>query len=234
MPINWSNLGWKNQVDTKEALLALSFEGTPVSEKLIEKTGTIGEKIEVSNYQVVEGENIASYIHAGNKIGVLVAYKDGDQDESARFFRSVAMHIAAMSPSILHPSEFDEELVVKEAEALRGQIIVENKDRERLGKPLKNVPQFASMRQLTAEVLAKVEEDIKAELNAEGKPEKIWDKIIPGKLERFITDNTLLDQERCLLSQVFALDDTKTVENAVKDFHAEAEVLDFKRVAVGG
>ena len=73
----------------------------------------------------------------------------------------------------------------------------------------------------------------KAELKAEGKPEKIWDKIIPGKLERFVADNTLLDQERCLMSQFFALDDSITVENAIKNLNPEAELIEFKRVAVG-
>ena len=52
-------------------------------------------------------------------------------------------------------------------------------------------------------------------------------------MERFVADNTLLDQERCLLSQLFALDDTKTVEAAIKDLSEDAEILEFKRVAVG-
>ena len=81
--------------------------------------------------------------------------------------------------------------------------------------------------------MAAAEESIKAELKAEGKPEKIWDKIIPGKMDRFVADNTLLDQERCLLSQFFALDDTQTVENAIKHLSPEAELVEFKRVAVG-
>lgn len=228
-----AQLGLENNVSTREELTALEFDGAPVSEKLIERTGTIGEKIEISDVKVIEGENIATYIHAGAKIGVIVSYKDGGKEEGPQFFRSVAMHIAAMAPSIMHPDEFDEAFVIKEAEALQGQIKVENEDRERLGKPLKNVPQFASRRQLTPEVMARVEEEMKAELAKEGKPEKIWDKIIPGKLERFIADNTLLDQERCLLAQFFALDDTKTVEAAVKDFHDDAEILAFQRVAVG-
>lgn len=228
-----AQLAMEQGVKTKEELLALKFAGATVSEKLIERTGVIGEKIEVSDFQIVEGENLASYIHAGSKIGVLVSFKDGDHADGPQFFRSLAMHIAAMAPSIMHPDEFDEEFVVKEAEALKGQITVENEDRARLGKPLKNVPQYASRRQLTEAVMAQVEENIKAELAAEGKPEHIWDKIIPGKIERFIADNTLLDQERCLLSQFFALDDTKSVAAAIKDFHENAEILDFKRVAVG-
>ena len=214
-------------------MLACEFDGATVAEKLVERTGKIGEKLEVSDLQVVEGGAIAQYIHAGSKIGVLVSYKDGGNSEGPQFFRSVAMHIAAMNPSSMHPSEFDLDEVEKATEALIGQITVENEDRARLGKPLKNVPQYASQLQLTPEVMAKAEEDIKEQLKSEGKPEKIWDKIVPGKLERFVADNTLFDQERCLMSQFFALDDTKTVEAAVKDFHAEAELVEYRRVSVG-
>ena len=229
-----AELALSKGVATKEEVAALEFDGATVAEKLIERTGTIGEKIEVADYQTVEGENLASYIHAGSKIGVLVSHKGGGKEEAPQFFRGLAMHIAAMSPSILTPDEFDAEFVAKETEALQGQIKVENEDRARLSKTLKTVPQYASRAQLTPEVMAKAEADIKAELQADGKPEKIWDKIIPGKLDRFIADNTLLDQERCLVSQFFALDDSKTVEAAIKEFHPEAEVLAFKRVAVGG
>ncbi|QDT05958.1 Elongation factor Ts [Rubripirellula lacrimiformis] len=229
-----AKLAFDNNCTTKEEVAALPFEGATVGERLVLETGKIGEKIEVADVQVVEGENIASYIHAGSKIGVLVSYKDGGHAEAPQFFRSVAMHIAAMKPSILHPDEFDEELVTKETEALQAQIRAENEinERENLGKPQKNVPQYASRRQLTAEVMAAIEATIKDELKAEGKPEKIWDKIVPGKVDRFISDNTLLDQERCLLSQFFALDDTKTVETAIKDLSDSAEVVEFKRVAV--
>ena len=220
-------------VSTKDELLEQEFDGATVAEKLVERTGKIGEKIEVSDLQVVEGESIAQYIHAGSKIGVLVSYKDGGNAEGPNFFRSVAMHIAAMSPTAMTPDQFELEEVQKATEALIGQITVENEDRERLGKPLKNVPQYASKLQLTPEVLAKVEEDIKEQLKSEGKPEKIWDKIVPGKIERFIADNTLFDQERCLMSQFFALDDSKTVEAAVNEFNEGAEIVEYRRVSVG-
>jgi len=226
-------LAMEKQPASAEEFVALPFDGATVAEKLVEETGRIGEKLEVSDYQKVEGENIASYIHAGSKIGVVVSYKDGGKEEAPTFFRNVAMHIAAMAPQIMRPEEFDEAFVVKETEALQGAIKVENEDRERLGKPLKNVPQYASKRQLTPEVMAAAEAAIKEELKAEGKPEKIWDRIVPGKIERFIADNTLLDQERCLLSQFFALDDTMTVESAIKNLSPDAELIEFKRVAVG-
>ncbi len=229
-----AKLAFDNGAATVDAVNALPIEGTTVAEHLVNETGRTGEKILVSGVHVVEGDNIASYIHAGSKIGVLVNYKDGGKEGADQFFRSIAMHIAAMSPSILTPDEFELDFVEKESESLRAQIIAENElnEKENLGKPVKNVPQFASRRQLTPEVLAKTEAEIKEALKAEGKPEKIWDKIVPGKLERFIADNTLLDQERCLLSQFFALDDTKTVEAAINDFSPEAEIIEFKRLAV--
>ena len=228
-------LALKEAPATKEDLLALPFGGSTVAEKLVDNTGKTGEKTEIFGYHLVSGDNITSYVHAGSKIGVVVSYKDGGKDDADQFFRSVAMHIAAMSPSIMDPSEFDLDFVTKETEMIQAQIKAENdlNEAENLGKPMKTIPQFVSKLQLTPEVMAKVEEDIKAELAAEGKPEKIWDKIVPGKVERFVADNTKLDQERCLLSQFFALDDSKTVDSAIKEFSPDAEVVVYKRLAVG-
>jgi len=223
----------ENYPTDKAALLALPYNDTTVEDALIEKTGKIGEKIEASNYEIVEGEKLTSYIHAGSKIGVLVNYKDGGKDGAEQFFKGVAMHIAAMKPTMLSYEEFDADFIAKETEAFKNQIIVENEERQRLGKHLKNVPDYVSKVQLTPAVITEIEDKIKAELKAEGKPEKIWDKILPGKVERYIADNTLLDQEYCLLNQFFALDDSKTVADAVKDFHADAEIISFKRVTVG-
>ena len=92
------------------------------------------------------------------------------------------------------------------------------------------MPQYISMSQLTPEVLAKAEEDAKAQLQAEGKPEKIWDKILPGKMERFISDNTT--QEQCLLDQKFIKDEKKTVAEYVSSY-GEVEISGFKRATVG-
>ena len=232
---NLCQLAMDKLPETKEEYLALEFEGATVAEKLIEKTGTIGEKLEISGYHKVIGEKIASYIHAGSKIGVLVNFKDGGNAEAPGFFRSVAMHIAAMAPTIMRPEELDLAFVQKETEALQAQIKAENElnESENLGKAIKMIPEFGSRLQMTPEVVAAAEAKIKEELAAEGKPEKFWDRIVPGKLERYISDNSQLDQTYCLLSQVYALDDTKTVAQAVEDMGEGVELVEFKRVAVG-
>ncbi len=228
-----ADLALENMPADKEALLALPLDGSTVAEKLVEQTGKIGEKIEVSHYVSVSGSSIASYIHAGSKIGVLVSFDDGGGANAEQFFKGIAMHIAAMKPTIMSYKDFDPEFIAKETEAFKNQIKVENEERERLGKHLKNVPQFVSKFQLTDEAMAQVEADIKNQLKAEGKPEKIWDKIVPGKLERFVADNTLLDQEYCLLDQFYALDSDKTVAEAITNFAEGAKILEFKRVAIG-
>ena len=226
-------LAFEHKAENVEQLNALSIDGMTVAEKLVEQTGKIGEKLVVSELYRLKGDRLSSYIHAGSKIGVLLSFKDGGKPGADEFFRGVAMHIAAMKPSILHYSEFDPAFVANETESMANRIKIENEDLTRLGKPLKTVPQYVSRLQLTPEVMKAAEDAIKEVLKAEGKPEKIWDKIVPGKLDRFVADNTLLDQDRCLLNQFYVLDETKTVEAAVKAFADSAGIVAFRRVAIG-
>ncbi|MCE2799251.1 MAG: translation elongation factor Ts [Planctomycetaceae bacterium] len=226
-------LAFEHNAENVEQLNALSIDGMTVAEKLVEQTGKIGEKLVVSELYRLKGDRLSSYIHAGSKIGVLLSFKDGGKPGADEFFRGVAMHIAAMKPSILHYSEFDPAFVANETESMANRIKIENEDLTRLGKPLKTVPQYVSRLQLTPEVMKAAEDAIKEVLKAEGKPEKIWDKIVPGKLDRFVADNTLLDQDRCLLNQFYVLDETKTVEAAVKAFADSAGIVAFRRVAIG-
>jgi len=80
--------------------------------------------------------------------------------------------------------------------------------------------------------MAKAEADAKAQLAAEGKPEKIWDKILPGKMERFVSDNTTLDQEQCLLDQKFIKDEKIDVAKYVSSY-GDVTLTGFKRVTLG-
>ena len=84
----------------------------------------------------------------------------------------------------------------------------------------------------TPEVIAKAETDAKAQLASEGKPEKIWDKILPGKMERFISDNTTLDQEQCLLDQKFIKDEKIDVAKYVASY-GDVALTGFKCVNLG-
>jgi len=229
---------YNNEPADVEALNASAY-----GEKFVETVTKIGEKIEVRRFAVMKAEPTEAmngYIHSNNRIAVIVKAKC-DSEKTAECMRDtlkqVAMHASAMKPTTLSYKDFDAEYVESETKGRIEALKKENEELSRLGKPLKNVPKYISMMQLTDEVMAQAEADIKAELIAEGKPEKILDKIIPGKIARFILDNTLLDQEQALLDQQYVLDDKLTVaqavEKAAKACGGTAEITEFVRLEVG-
>jgi len=215
--------------NTKEDFLAADFEGITVQEKLTEQTGVIGEKIEIGGFEVLEAPFVGSYVH-GNKIAALTGLSK-KVDNAEELAKDISMQVASMGATTLTYKDFDPAYVASETEARIAAIEKENIELGRLGRTLKNVPKYISRAQLTPEVLAQAEEDAKAELKAEGKPENIWDRILPGKMERFIKDNTTLDHEKALLDQAFIKDDKKSVGDYVSSF-GDVEVVGFKRVSL--
>lgn len=216
--------------DTKEDFLASDFEGITVAEKLVEQTGVIGEKIDIASFEKISAAYVGGYTHIG-KIAALVGLS-AKVDKADALAKDVAMQVASMGATTLSYKDFDPAFIASELEARIAVIEKDNEELARLGKTLKNVPKYISMAQLTDEVLAQAEEDAKAELKAEGKPEQIWDRILPGKMQRFILDNTTLDKEQCLLDQTFIKDDKKNVAEYVTTY-GDVEITGFKRVTLG-
>lgn len=216
--------------DTKESFLAADFGGMSVADKLVEQTGVVGEKLEINAFEKLEAAYVGTYVHI-NKIAALVGLSKV-VDNADVLAKDVAMQIASMGASTLSYKDFDPAFIASETEARIAVIEKDNIELGRLGKTLKNVPQYISMAQLTPEVIAQAEATAKAELAAEGKPEQIWDRILPGKMERFISDNTTLDQEQCLLDQKFIKDEKIDVAKYVASY-GDVVLTGFKRVNLG-
>lgn len=225
------------------ALNESAYETSTFSEYFTQEVARIGEKIEVRRFATLNaGENgaVNGYVHSNGRVGVLVAAKC-DSAKTAELIvptlKNIAMHAAAMKPTVLVAEDLDAAFVAEETKGRIEAIKIENEELGRLGKPLKNVPQYISRTQLTDDVLAAAEAAIKEQLKAEGKPEKIWDKIVPGKLERFVADNTTLDKEQALLEQNYVMDDSLTVAEALtkeaKAHGGSAEIVEFIRYEVG-
>ena len=214
----------------KDAFLAADFGGMTVAEKLTEQTGVIGEKIEIKGFEKVEANFVGSYTH-GSKIAVLVGL-DKTVSNADVLAKDLSMQVASMGATTLSFKDFDAAFVASETEARIAVIEKDNIELARLGKTLKNVPQYISMSQLSDEVVAQAKSAIEAQLQAEGKPEKIWDKILPGKVSRFIADNTTLDQEMCLLDQDFIKDEKLNVAAYIATY-GDVSVTEFKRVSLG-
>jgi len=217
------------ETSSKEEFLGKDYDGMTIAEKLTEQTGVIGEKIEIGGFEILEAPFVGSYVHV-NKIAALTGLSK-KVDNVEELAKDVSMQVASMGATTLSYKDFDPEYIASETEARIAVIEKDNIELGRLGKALKNVPKYISRAQLTPEILAQAEADAKAELKAEGKPEQIWDRILPGKIERFISDNTTLDHEKALLDQNFIKDEKKSVADYVKSY-GDVEVVAFKRVSL--
>jgi elongation factor Ts len=101
--------------EDKAALYALTLNGVSLETIMAEQVARIGEKIEISDYQKLEAPLVTSYIHMGNKAGVLVGLNLDDQ-KYVDAGRDVAMQVAAMKPVALDKDDVATDIIAKEME----------------------------------------------------------------------------------------------------------------------
>lgn len=113
-----------------ESLKQLSFDGNgmTIGDKIIEQTGVIGEKIDLSGYEQLTAETVYAYNHPGNKLAAMVGLnKSGNLDDIAK---DVAMQVAAMNPVALNEDEVPQTAIDREIEVGKDQAIQEGKPAE--------------------------------------------------------------------------------------------------------
>jgi len=110
----------------KESFLDSDFEGMKVSEKLLEQTGIIGEKIELKEFKRIDNNYVGFYVHAGNKIASLVSLSE-KIEKSEELSKNIAMQIAAMNPISLDENNVDKKIIEKEIEIAKEQLRIEGK-----------------------------------------------------------------------------------------------------------
>ena len=132
---------------------------------------------------------VVSYIHPGNRIGVLVEVNCETDfvartDQFQKFAKEIAMQIAAAKPTYVSKEDVPESILNSEKAILRTQTL------------------------------------------DEGKPERIVDKIVEGRLGKFYS-------EMCLMEQVYIRDADKTVRQLLQDSIAQlGENIIVKRFAL--
>ena len=120
-----------------DAFLAETWAADPsktVAEELASQISVIGENMKIPRFQQVEEQNgfVASYIHAGGKIGVLVdVVTDVENDEIHEMAKNVAMQIAALKPQYVSDKEVSEEYIAHEKEILMAQIMNDPKESQK-------------------------------------------------------------------------------------------------------
>jgi elongation factor Ts len=110
-----------------EELKALPFDSVSIGEKVIEQTGIIGEKIDVSGFEVISAAKAIAYNHPGNQIATIVGFSKATDDETAR---QVAMQVAAMAPIAVDNDAVPADVIAKEIEIGKELAIQEGKPAE--------------------------------------------------------------------------------------------------------
>ena len=110
--------------------LPYAGKGMSVADKIIEQVGKIGEKIELSKYEVVEAKKVIAYNHPGNKLATIVGF---NKDQAANFeqvSKDVAMQVAAMAPVAIDKGDVDSKTLEREIEIGKEQARQEGKPEE--------------------------------------------------------------------------------------------------------
>lgn len=124
-----------DNIADKDALLAATLaDGRPVSEHMVELTGKLGEKLEISSYENVTGDKVVPYIHSNGKLGVLVAFAGVNGADVSELGKDVAMQIAAMKPVALDKDGIDAATIEREIEVGKEQARAEGKPEAMLEK----------------------------------------------------------------------------------------------------
>ena len=101
--------------------------GVTVGEEITNQMGRLGERIEISRYEQVDGEAVVAYIHPGNRLSTLVAFNGAVDGQVGK---DVAMQAAAMSPIALDETSIDQASIDKELEIGKELAIKEGKPEE--------------------------------------------------------------------------------------------------------
>ena len=114
----------------EEALELKTSEGT-INDLITAKTATIGEKLSLRRFEIVtktDSEVFGDYIHMGGKIAVLTVVDNVNETVA----KDVSMHAAAMKPLYVKESEVPTDVLDKEKEIMKEQLLNEGKPADRI------------------------------------------------------------------------------------------------------
>ena len=114
----------------EEALELKTSEGT-INDLITAKTATIGEKLSLRRFEIVtktDSEVFGDYIHMGGKIAVLTVVDNVNEAVA----KDVSMHAAAMKPLYVKESEVPTDVLEKEKEIMKEQLLNEGKPADRI------------------------------------------------------------------------------------------------------
>lgn len=109
------DLAINNDSKNVDELLAADIDGMSLTNKLVEQTGVIGEKLEVKFFERLEDNHVSAYIHAGNRLATIVSLSKS-VDNADELGKDVAMQVAAMNPLALNKDSIAQDVIDREFE----------------------------------------------------------------------------------------------------------------------
>jgi len=172
------------------SLESATVDGVKVDERIKGAIAKLGENVvlkRVVRLSVPSGV-VGGYVHAGGKLGVLVALEAADaKPVLSGLAKDIAMHIAAADPS----------------------------------------PVAVSREGVSPELLASERAIYRKQALASGKPEKIVDRIVDGKVDKFVSEVALLEQP-------FVKDPDKSIGKLITEIGgSDVNVSAFERFKLG-
>ena len=226
-----------------EALLALNG----LNDLLVEKTAKIGEKLSVRRFTKLTGDIVASYIHGGGRIGVLVAGNGASDDSAKEALSNIAMQVAAMNPQYVSRNDISDDELAKIKDITVDSAL---NDAATLPKPI--------LQKLLDKAMAGVwsEEDVAAFNEHKNNMNFVWnfmsdaakaqlaelamadkEAIVAEKMFSGLVEGRISKQlkEICLLDQVYvkAEDGKQTVAQYLTSVNKELSIAKVVRFEVG-
>lgn len=133
------------EVADVDALLAAPYiadSSKTVSEALVDKIATIGEKLSIRRFEKVTAENgcVVTYTHGGGRIGVIVeANTDVVNAGIKEAMSNIAMQVAALYPKYVRKEEIGEDFMAHEKEIIKAQILNDPKESQKPEKVIEGM-----------------------------------------------------------------------------------------------
>lgn len=114
----------ENDVPDLGTLMSTPVAGRTVADLVSEKSGQVGEKVEIPFYDRIEAPYCAEYVHTNHKVGALIGF---NKDVAPELAHDVAMQATAMAPVAIDEAACPKEVIDKEHEIGREQARLEGK-----------------------------------------------------------------------------------------------------------
>lgn len=229
------DLACANKVKSLDELKALTLGDATVADAVVARSGVTGEKMELDGFSCIEAPAIFTYNHQNkNMLCTMVALNQCPEDETVG--KNIAMQIASAAPLAIN-----EDAIPQETKDTEYRVAVEKTKEEQAQRAIDNALKKAGINPahvdsedhmesnmtkgwITAEDVAKAKEII-ATVGEQAKAnmkEQMINNIAKGRLNKFLKENCLIDQE-------YIWDKNQTVAQYLHSVNKELTVVDFKR-----